>query len=154
VYKQTDSEVAIYAWTTDTTTGYYAEHNVIKLWGCLFISLLYLCERVTNRFFSPSQIKLLYEYCCLKNIIRKDTYVLRHDDVIRAGLKVLGYGDIHVVYHGKRGTYKKGNMHLMQIKTPNGNGHFRHKDFDPYDPEIPIIQHISDRDYTIDILNK
>jgi hypothetical protein len=160
MYKQTDERIAIYAQATDVKTKVFKRYNVMKKWGCLFISLLYLAEQVTGKLFSPQQIKFLYRALNGLNYLRKDMYVYNHEEVIKAGIEVLGHKPSRVIYIGKEDelhpekSWMKdldNNYKLIQILTPNGNGHFKHENFDPYDPPVKMIQLMSRRYYLIEI---
>lgn len=160
MYKQTNEDVAIYAMVKDKETKQFKKWNVMKKWGCLFVSLLYIVEQATNKLFSPSQIKLVYHYLVLKKMLGKDMYVKNHNAVLETGLQILGYEDFVVEYRAKTdyikpenswGTTVGSNFELLEVKTENNNHHFKHRDFDPYNPETVSRKMLSKRFYEIRI---
>ena len=160
MYKQTNPKVSIYAKTKDNKTGITQTYNVMKKWGCLFASLLYLVEQVTNKFFSISQIKMVYKYGVLDGFIRKDMFINNHIKVLKTGLEILGYDKYHVEYVAKQDLVKPenswgstfhANYQLLEIETENNNHHFKHHNFDPYEPPTETKRKRSKRFYLITV---
>ena len=160
MYKQTDERVSIYARTKDNKTGITQTYNVMKKWGCLFASLLYLVEQISNRLFSPSQIKLLYRLLVCEKYLEKDMFVNNHVKVLKTGLEILGYDKYHVEYVAKQdyikpenswGSAFQANYQLLEIETENNNHHFKHHNFDPYEPPTETKRKWSKRFYLITV---
>lgn len=161
MYKQTDKEVSIYAKVKNKETQQFREWNVMKKWGCLYTVLLFLVEQVSGKLFSPSQIKLLYNLLTCEKQLGKDMYVKNHLEVLKNGLRMLGYEKFHVEYRAKIshanqqeswGNKTGSNFLIQEVETELNNHHFQHEDFNPYEPEPKVKRLISERFYEIRIL--
>ena len=141
MYTQTDDRVSIYRSVEDKNTGEIDSFNVMRKWGCLYASLLYLIERETNKEFSASQVKLLFDYLTSIDVIRKDMYVKNHEMVLYNACRILGYEPYKIKYIAKVdyendeetwGDMKDYTSKLREVRVDKNTVHFFHKDFNPY----------------------
>ena len=140
-----------------TQTHFY---NNINKYGCLFFSLMDIAEEYTGHNFIPETIIKLYENLVDLGLMKKDCYVLDHEKVLQQALEMLSCHD-KVTYSGAMYNHNLtdrkswgesfGMFMILQMKTKNGNGHFRRAHYDPYKPDIKFSNLLSVRYYNIGI---
>jgi hypothetical protein len=132
----------------------------IHKYGCLFFSLMDIAESYTGHSFIPKTINKLYDSLVDKSLMRPDCYVLNHEKVLQDALEVFTCHD-KVTYAGAwyndKQSYsvswgeRNGMYMIMQMRTKNGNGHFRRMHYDPYKPLIQFTNLQSVRYYDIGV---
>ncbi len=127
-------------------------------YGCLWFSLMDMAEEHTGHNFIPKTINKLYLSSVDKFLMDSECYVRDHEKLAQDALEVLGCHD-KVTYNGawyndkesdrKSWGDRNGAYMIMQMRTKNGNGHFRRMHYDPYKPLIHFTNLISIRYYNI-----
>lgn len=132
-------------------------NDLINKYGCLFFSLMDIAEEYTGHDFIPRTIRKLYDELVELGLMRKDCYVLNHEKVLQQALEVLDNHD-KVTYTGAKYLWNDrtwgedfGMFMIVQLRTKNGNGHFRRLHYDPYLPEIKFSNLLSVRFYNIGV---
>lgn len=132
----------------------------INRYGCLWFDFMDIAEEYTGHNFIHKTINKLYDTLTDKTIMKKDCYVNNHEKVMQDCLEVFDCHD-KVTYAGawyndketdrKSWGERSGMFMILQMRTENGNGHFRRAHYDSYMPLIKFTNLISIRYYNIGV---
>lgn len=125
--------------------------------GCLFISLLTIAQKVSDRKLDKHDILDIYKIAIEKDIMDANCYVKNHSAIIDLGLSFIGK-DMKSKYLGAQ--YLSGNREswgrnngafiILQVKTSVlQNSHFRLVEWDPYYPSPVFNSILSVRYYSV-----
>jgi hypothetical protein len=116
-----------------------------------------IAQEVTGDVFNKKQINDLYKHLIKQGHMNKTCFISDHNRTLNDCLSFLIHPEIRMKYVGaqyltdpKKSWGKAyGDFCIIQVKTVNGNGHFRLISYDPYFPSPEYNSILSVRYYSI-----